>query len=93
VKKRDFTQGQIAWTITDSDLSADGKFLVHSTLNPYISLFDCEHKQYSQAFNLNPEDNSEGFGYYFRFRVYSVKLSQDSNTILASTGTIDSQQA
>ena len=32
--------GRINWAISDSDLSSDGHYLAHSSLNPYVSIFD-----------------------------------------------------
>ena len=32
--------GRINWAISDSDLSSDGRYLAHSSLNPYVSIFD-----------------------------------------------------
>ena len=76
----------VTWTITDSDLSSSGKFLIHCSLNPFISIFDIHQGKYSNFYNLN--DNSEEIDdeYWSRLRFFSCKFSGDDSKIIASSG-------
>jgi len=83
----------INWAITDSDLSSDNKFMVHSTLSPYVHMFDLEKSKYARQFNLktgtesSPEEESYGYFWYLSsLRVFSLKLSGDNREIIAGCG-------
>jgi WD40 repeat protein len=80
------TPEHISWAITDSDLSHDGRFLVHSSLHPYVSIYDIEAGAYKQRFNLasNAEED-ESPNWYSTLRLFSVKFNQDASQLLASS--------
>jgi len=82
----------INWTITDSDISSDNQFMVHSTLSPYIHMFNVQQAKYSGQFNINngnsndSEDDFSGYSWYYRLRVYSLKLSANNKEVIAGCG-------
>jgi DDB1- and CUL4-associated factor 11 len=62
--------------------------MIHSTMSPIVQMFNVETKKYSQAFNLktggsNISDDDYG---YWGMRIFSVKLSDDSNEMIAGCG-------
>lgn len=78
------------WAITDVDISADNRFLVHSNLSPFVHMFNIEKGSYSQEFCLkaggtNIEMADELF-WFFSLRIYSLKLSNDNKEIIAACG-------
>ena len=79
----------ITWTITDSDLSPCGRFLIHCSLNSFVSIFDLKLGKYSNFYNFNDESNEDhvNFDYWERLRFFSCKYSGDGAKILASSGT------
>lgn len=87
----------INWTITDSDISSDNKFMVHSTLSPNVHMFDLEKANYAGQFNLrtgnqvdedDDDDDHYGHSWFYSLRIYSLKISQDNNEIIAGCGRI-----
>ncbi|KAL4503134.1 hypothetical protein ABPG72_014363 [Tetrahymena utriculariae] len=74
----------ITWTITDSDLSQNGRYLIHCSLNPFISIFDIQTGKYNNFYNLS--DGEEDEDYYHSLRFFSCKYSGDDTKILASSG-------
>jgi len=83
----------INWAITDSDLSSDNKFMIHSTLSPYVHMFDLEKSKYARQFNLktgaesSPDEEQYGYFWYLSsLRVFSLKLSGDNKEIIAGCG-------
>lgn len=44
------------WTITDSDISSDGRFLIQCSLNENVSLFDVENNKYIDRFIMTDDD-------------------------------------
>jgi len=78
------------WTITDLDVSSDNRFMVHSTLSPFVHMVDLKDGNYTQQFslkngNMNVEMADELF-WFFSLRIYSLKLSADSKEIIAACG-------
>jgi len=80
----------VNWAITDSDVSSNNKFMIHSTLSPNIHIFDLEEGKYSGNFTLKgpeQENNSlNDFISFFSLRVYSLKLSSDNKQIIVGCG-------
>ncbi|KRX07491.1 WD40-repeat-containing domain [Pseudocohnilembus persalinus] len=77
--------GTLQWTITDSDLSRDGNFLIHSTLNSYISMYQIDKKSYVHNFNVS-ENNEDEESWETSTRCFSVKFNADGSNFIASTG-------
>jgi WD repeat-containing protein 23 len=78
------------WTITDADISSDNKFMLHSTLSPFVHMLDLENGTYTKQFSLkngtaNVEMGDELF-WFFSLRIYSLKLSGDNNQLIAACG-------
>lgn len=85
----------INWTITDSDISSDNRFMVHSTLSPNIHMFDVQKAKYCGQFNLsagnindNDEDDYYGYSWSYRTRIYSVKLAENNQELIVGCGRI-----
>jgi len=80
----------VNWAITDSDISADNKMMIQSTLSPNIHLFDIEKSKYTDNITLkgNEQENNtlNDFLSFFSLRVYSVKLSGDRQQFIAGCG-------
>lgn len=78
----------ITWTITDSDLSPCGRYLIHCSLNSFVSIFDLQTGKYSNFYNFNDETGEEYVNddYWERLRFFSCKYSGDGTKILASSG-------
>lgn len=65
--------------------------MIHSTLSPYVHMFDVQKAKYSGEFNLkngsrNEDDEPTGYSWFYSLRIYSVKLSQDNKEIIAGCG-------
>ena len=66
--------------------------MVHSTLSPYVHMFDVNQAKYSGQFNLKTgsrtedDENAGGYSWFYNLRIYSLKLSQDSREIIAGCG-------
>ncbi|EAS04686.2 WD domain, G-beta repeat protein (macronuclear) [Tetrahymena thermophila SB210] len=82
----------ITWTITDSDLSQNGRYLIHCSLNPFISIFDIQTGKYNNFYNLSDGEEDEDY-YYHSLRFFSCKYSGDDSKILASSGKTSQSKA
>ena len=81
----------VTWAISDSDLSPNNDFLLHSTLNPIVSMFDIKNMKYTKRINLQTSNNSfDENDWMYRLRIFSIKISGDNNTFLAGTS-VDTQ--
>lgn len=70
----------VRWTITDFDVSPDGRRLAYASLNRFVHLVDLENSHKSQIVL----DFSEGAG--FSVNIWSLKWSHDGTEIIAGTG-------
>lgn len=80
----------INWTITDLDISTDDKYAVHSTLSPFVHMFDIENGTYVNQFSLKTGSTdvemADELFWFFSLRIYSLKLSGDNKEIIAGCG-------
>ncbi|EGR30032.1 WD repeat protein [Ichthyophthirius multifiliis] len=62
--------------------------MIHCSLNPFISLFDCKTGSYKSIYNLSQgEDEEDDDNYYYSsLRFFSCKFSGDESKIIASSG-------
>jgi WD repeat-containing protein 23 len=85
----------VQWTITDTDITSDGKYMVHSTMSANVHLFDVENRTYCNSFNVKGkpgtttptvEEDDNDYNYYSWYRVFSIKFSGDGKSLIAATG-------
>ena len=81
----------VNWAITDSDFTQDNKIMIHSTLSPYIQLFDVENKKYIHQIDVSCETQQlpdyHGF-WYGGMRVFTAKIAADGKEVIAGTSRI-----
>lgn len=70
----------VRWTITDFDVSPNGRWLAYTSLNRYVHLADLENRNKSQVVL----DLGAGVG--FSVNIWSLKWSHDGNEIIVGTG-------
>lgn len=84
---RDIYARDLQWTVTDTALSHDQKFLIYSSINPTVHLVDIGNdmctdeydQEFTQALDFTREGARHAFG------IWSVQFSKDSATIIAGT--------
>lgn len=70
----------VHWTITDYDISPDGRWLAYVSLNQMVNIVDLENARGPQT----ALDLSAGYG--FSIHIWSIKWSHDGTEIVAGTG-------
>lgn len=70
----------VRWTITDFDVSPDGRWMAYASLNRFVHLVDLDNSHKAQIVL----DFSAGAG--FSVNIWSLKWSHDGTEIIAGTG-------
>eukprot|EP01017_Pseudomicrothorax_dubius_P025125 TRINITY_DN2681_c0_g1_i2.p1 TRINITY_DN2681_c0_g1~~TRINITY_DN2681_c0_g1_i2.p1 ORF type:complete len:461 (+),score=44.67 TRINITY_DN2681_c0_g1_i2:109-1491(+) len=89
VPKKTFAGSSIHWTITDADISSDNQMIAHSSLNPNIDLFNVRTGECSSTICVSPAEEPLQFNF---FKIFSLKFSGDSKTLLCGTGYVSKAQ-
>lgn len=84
---RDIYARDLQWTVTDTALSHDQKFLIYSSINPTVHLVDIgnemcadeDDQEFTQALDFTREGTRHAFG------IWSLHFSKDSGTIIAGS--------
>lgn len=78
-KTHDIRAEGVRWTITDFDVSPNGRWLVYSTLNRWVHLVDLEQESRPQI-DLDFSTTNHG-----RLDIWSLKFSCNGQEIIAGT--------
>jgi len=73
----------INWAITDSKLSTDNQFMIHSTLNQYVHMLDIKEEKYTKEYDFGDEENNETQYSFNKTKVFSLDLSGDNKKVIA----------
>lgn len=72
----------IYWTITDTKLSNDNRYMLQVTMNQYVQMLDLEESRYSKEFNLGKDGEQQNQSLMNNMRVYSLDLSGDNKEMV-----------
>ncbi|CAN8073976.1 unnamed protein product [Agarophyton chilense] len=73
----------VRWTVTDFDVSPDGRWLAYASINSYIYLVDLQNPQLPHSI-VNMAEGREK-----RLNIWSVMWSHDGRELIAATGASD----
>ena len=76
------------WTITDIDISDNQQYIIHSSLNPYIGLFDTTTLKYKQMIDITSTANNisnDDDDYDSQLRLTSVRFNHNNTQILSGS--------
>ncbi|XP_020275129.1 LEC14B protein-like isoform X3 [Asparagus officinalis] len=87
--QKDILAKSLRWTITDTSLSPDRRFLVYASMSPIVHIVNVGSSAMESHANINDIHDGLDFSMYahgaFSFGIFSVKFSTDGRELVAGT--------
>jgi len=75
--------GGVTWTITDSQVSSDDRFMIHSTLSQYCQMLDIRDGTYTKELDLGDRENPDSQSYFNKTKIFCLDLCGDDKEFVA----------